>query len=171
MKSGQVQYFVGDEEQDCRRVSDQRHGKALQASNGQTGADRGKRPNELKATLRRDSANLSQRSNTRGEIYAKDQTKILQKWFLDNIQHPYLKNRDKQQLANETGLSHKQISGWFTNNRKRKFQKVINAAKKKNKDFGKFLVILWLFKNAYFWYVLDYVREIMELKFNKNLDQ
>jgi hypothetical protein len=37
-------------------------------------------------------------------------------------------------LADQTGLSKKQITGWFTNNRKRKYQKVALVAKKKNKD-------------------------------------
>ena len=84
--------------------------------------------------------------------FKKHQTRILQKWFLDNIQHPYLKKDDKMQLANETGLSKKQITGWFTNNRKRKYQKVAVIAKKKNKDFA-------------------YVREIIKMKFDKDLDQ
>ena len=84
--------------------------------------------------------------------FKKYQTKVLQKWFLDNIEHPYLKKDDKIQLAHETGLSKKQITGWFTNNRKRKYQKVAVIAKKKNKDFA-------------------YVREIIKMKFDKDLDQ
>ena len=87
-----------------------------------------------------------------GTTFKKFQTKILQKWFLDNISHPYLKKDDKIQLANETGLSKKQITGWFTNNRKRKYQKVAAIAKKKNKDF-------------------NYVRDIIKMKFDKDLDQ
>lgn len=55
-------------------------------------------------------------------------------------------------MANETGLTKKQITGWFTNNRKRKYQKVAVVAKKKNKDF-------------------NYVREIIKMKFDKDLDQ
>ena len=55
-------------------------------------------------------------------------------------------------LAQETGLTTKQITGWFTNNRKRKYQKVATVAKKKNKDFA-------------------YIREIIKMKFDKDLDQ
>lgn len=53
--------------------------------------------------------------------FKKAQTKILQKWFLENIEHPYLKKDDKAMLADQTGLTKKQITGWFTNNRKRKY--------------------------------------------------
>ena len=63
-----------------------------------------------------------------------------------------MKKDDKAKLAEETGLTKKQITGWFTNNRKRKYQKVAVVAKKKNKDFA-------------------YVREIIKMKFDKDLDQ
>jgi len=57
-------------------------------------------------------------TDTRGDIkqsrlrqpnmcFQKAQTKILQKWFLDNIHHPYLKKRDKEELAQQTGLTKK----------------------------------------------------------------
>lgn len=55
-------------------------------------------------------------------------------------------------LAEQTGLSKKQITGWFTNNRKRKYQKIAIIARKKNKD-------------------LSYVRDMIKLKFDKDLDQ
>lgn len=77
---------------------------------------------------------------------------MLQKWFLDHVDHPYIKKVDKAMLAHKTGLTTKQITGWFTNNRKRKYQKVVEAAKKRNK-------------------ATDYVREIMKMKFDKDLDQ
>jgi uncharacterized FlgJ-related protein len=51
--------------------------------------------------------------------------------------HPYVKKDDKAMLAEKTGLTKKQITGWFTNNRKRKYQKVADAAKKKGKDISK----------------------------------
>ena len=72
-----------------------------------------------------------------GFTFAKEQTQVLQKWFLDHVDHPYIKKADKAMLAHKTGLTTKQITGWFTNNRKRKYQKVVEAAKKRNKDTGK----------------------------------
>lgn len=85
-------------------------------------------------------------------MFAKEQTQVLQKWFLDNVAHPYIKKVDKALLAQKTGLTTKQITGWFTNNRKRKYQKVVEAAKKRGKD-------------------TDYIRDIMKMKFDKDLDQ
>ena len=60
--------------------------------------------------------------------FSNRQTKILQKWFLDNIERPYLTKEIKANLANITGLEKKQITGWFTNNRKRKYQKILITA-------------------------------------------
>ena len=60
--------------------------------------------------------------------FSNRQTKILQKWFLDNIERPYLTKEIKANLANITGLEKKQITGWFTNNRKRKYQKILLTA-------------------------------------------
>lgn len=41
------------------------------------------------------------------EIFDRKATKIMQKWFLDNIQHPYINKKDKQELCEQTGLSKK----------------------------------------------------------------
>lgn len=41
------------------------------------------------------------------QTFKKEQTKLLQKWFLENIEHPYLKKDDKIQLSLETGLTKK----------------------------------------------------------------
>ena len=55
-------------------------------------------------------------------------------------------------LAAKTGLSLKQITGWFTNNRKRKYQRAVEVATKRGRDF-------------------EYVKEIMIMRFDKDLDQ
>ena len=55
-------------------------------------------------------------------------------------------------LAQKTGLSRKQVTGWFTNNRKRKYQKALDIAKKRGRDF-------------------EFVKEYMIMKFDKDLDQ
>ena len=101
--------------------------------------------------------------------FQKSQTKILQKWFLDNIQHPYLRKDDKAMLAEQTGLSKKQITGWFTNNRKRKYQKIAIIARKKNKDLCKLVEDQILFD--IFIFNIAYVRDMIKLKFDKDLDQ
>jgi hypothetical protein len=69
----------------------------------------------------------------------------LSKWFLANIERPYLTKNKKAALAEETGLDKKQIQDWFTNNRKRKYRKVVKLALKKGKDY-------------------DYIRDVMSLK-------
>jgi len=46
----------------------------------------------------------------------------------------------------------KQITGWFTNNRKRKYNRVLALAKKRGRN-------------------LDYVRDVMIMKFDKDLDK
>ena len=61
-------------------------------------------------------------------MFSKGQTSVLQKWFIDNIEHPYVKKCDKKVLAQKTGLTVKQITGWFTNNRKRKYQRLVKVA-------------------------------------------
>jgi hypothetical protein len=62
---------------------------------------------------------------------------ILQKWFLDNIEYPYANKAQNQELSNRTGLTKKQVQDWFTNIRKRKYQRLIVQAQKKNKSIGK----------------------------------
>jgi hypothetical protein len=72
---------------------------------------------------------------------------------------------DKAMLAEKTGLTKKQITGWFTNNRKRKYQKVALAARNKGKDISKFPFDLITFS------FVAFVREIIKMKFDKDLDQ
>jgi hypothetical protein len=62
-----------------------------------------------------------------------------------------LSKSDKVKLEKESGLSQRQIQGWFTNNRKRKYQKIVAIAKKKNKDYS-------------------YVRDVMKSKFESILE-
>ena len=46
-------------------------------------------------------------------------TKILMAWFWQNITHPYPSMKEKEVLAENSGLSNKQIRNWLTNIRKR----------------------------------------------------
>ena len=88
----------------------------------------------------------------RGQMFDKGQTKFLQKWFIDHIKRPYVRKEDKVMLAQKMGLTRKQVTGWFTNNRKRKYQKALDVAKKRGRG-------------------LDFVKEYMIMKFDKDLDQ
>lgn len=88
----------------------------------------------------------------RGMMFSQWQTSILQKWFIEHLEHPYAKKLEKKALAQETKLSLKQITGWFTNNRKRKYNRVLALAKKRGRN-------------------LDYVRDVMIMKFDKDLDK
>ena len=40
--------------------------------------------------------------NLQKQMFSKEQTTILQKWFLDHIEHPYIKKAEKQKLALKT---------------------------------------------------------------------
>ncbi|GMH80859.1 hypothetical protein TL16_g08725, partial [Triparma laevis f. inornata] len=45
----------------------------------------------------------------------------LKNWILspDHIQHPYPTELEKRKIMIETGIELKQLTNWFTNNRKR----------------------------------------------------
>lgn len=54
-------------------------------------------------------------------------TKVLVKWFEDNITKPYPSREAKEKISKETGLSHSQIRNWFTNIRKRHWTPVVKG--------------------------------------------
>lgn len=47
-------------------------------------------------------------------------TQLLEQWFEQHIHHPYLTKKEKESLAEQTGLSAKQVSTWFANTRRRR---------------------------------------------------
>ncbi|KAK6511143.1 hypothetical protein TWF481_000065 [Arthrobotrys musiformis] len=51
---------------------------------------------------------------------SKSSKQALQRWFMNNIQHPYPSEADKQSLSEETGLSVRQVADWFANTRRRR---------------------------------------------------
>jgi len=57
----------------------------------------------------------------------------LKQWFYENADNPYLKEENRRELADKTGLLERQVSNWFTNVRKRIWQPL----KKKNKNKSK----------------------------------
>lgn len=61
-----------------------------------------------------------------GEIIKKRRSKlplkavlILRQWLSDHVQMPYPSDIEREQLAQSTGLTIKQVQNWFTNTRKR----------------------------------------------------
>jgi hypothetical protein len=54
----------------------------------------------------------------------------LKRWFIQNADNPYLKEENRKELSEKTGLDQRQVSNWFTNVRKRVWQPL----KKKNKN-------------------------------------
>ncbi|AYV82866.1 MAG: homeobox protein 4 [Hyperionvirus sp.] len=55
----------------------------------------------------------------RSSNYDRHHNKILEAWFDENSEGPYPTLRQKKELANDTGLTLKQVNTWFTNTRKR----------------------------------------------------
>ncbi|OAD06344.1 Homeodomain-like DNA binding domain-containing transcription factor, partial [Mucor lusitanicus CBS 277.49] len=58
------------------------------------------------------------RRRRRGNL-PKEVTEYLKRWLILHKKHPYPTEREKQKLADETGLMVSQISNWFINARRR----------------------------------------------------
>ena len=56
-------------------------------------------------------------------IFSDYQTHTLKKWFDDHIDQPFPDPEEKEKLATQLGLTVEQIKNWFTNNRKRYWDK------------------------------------------------
>jgi len=57
--------------------------------------------------------------NLKASTFTQDASKVLRKWFFDHFSHPYPEKDEKERLCNETGLTAKQLNDWFSNWRKR----------------------------------------------------
>eukprot|EP01091_Cochliopodium_minus_P017472 TRINITY_DN685_c0_g1_i1.p1 TRINITY_DN685_c0_g1~~TRINITY_DN685_c0_g1_i1.p1 ORF type:complete len:169 (-),score=44.01 TRINITY_DN685_c0_g1_i1:174-632(-) len=55
--------------------------------------------------------------------YNKNQVSVLSTWIENHQTNPYPNRSDKNQLSKDTFLDHNQISNWFSNWRKRKWNK------------------------------------------------
>jgi len=51
----------------------------------------------------------------------------LREWFINHVDYPYPNDAEKAELAQATGLTIKQTTNWFTNNRKRFWQTPRNS--------------------------------------------
>ncbi|KAI9150049.1 Homeobox protein homothorax [Paramyrothecium foliicola] len=54
-----------------------------------------------------------------GQTRSIRKTRALKNWFVGHLDHPYPTTDEKQTLAEESGLSLKQVENWFANNRRR----------------------------------------------------
>ncbi|KAI8071163.1 homeobox KN domain-containing protein [Gilbertella persicaria] len=61
----------------------------------------------------------------RRENLPKEVTEYLKQWLIMHKKHPYPTEREKQELADETGLMVNQISNWFINARRRILQPLL----------------------------------------------
>jgi hypothetical protein len=66
------------------------------------------------------------RKRRRGNL-PKEVTEFLKRWLLLHKKHPYPTEREKQKLADETGLMVNQISNWFINARRRILQPLLES--------------------------------------------
>lgn len=78
---------------------------------------------------------------TRGN-HSKDAIKILKAWLFSpqHMYHPYPTDKEKEELMDQTGLTKKQLSNWFTNSRKRVLQPKYDSVccSLKRRRFGMF---------------------------------
>jgi hypothetical protein len=68
-------------------------------------------------------------------VFQNWQKDILKKWFISHVDHPYLNEKSKLKLMQQTGLDGKKIANWFMNVRKRIWQPVMKKNKNKSKCF------------------------------------
>lgn len=69
------------------------------------------------------------RKRRRGNL-PKKVTEFLRRWLILHKKHPYPTEREKQKMADETGLMVNQISNWFINARRRILQPLLESENK-----------------------------------------
>jgi hypothetical protein len=73
----------------------------------------------------------AQRAESEGRCLRKDDAvKTLKTWMFSpqHVQYPYPNEQEKLELMQQTGLTRKQLTNWFTNSRKRLWQPVNGAS-------------------------------------------
>ncbi|KAF9884846.1 hypothetical protein FE257_001189 [Aspergillus nanangensis] len=80
------------------------------------------------------SGSLPSNASMAGESVAKrrsyqrlptDAVKVLRAWLYQHQDHPYPTDREKDELARQTGLDRHQITNWFSNARRRKLSRLL----------------------------------------------
>lgn len=77
----------------------------------------------LPSTSSTPSNKTKQGGRTRGGHFPKETTDLLKQWLFAHTEHPYPTEEEKLLLAENTGLTVKQINYWFTNSRRRFLKK------------------------------------------------
>ncbi|KAL9651226.1 hypothetical protein ABK040_006227 [Willaertia magna] len=67
-----------------------------------------------------------------------DPSETLNKWFLEHMNYPFPSSTEKKFICQISGLTEKQITNWFINNRGRSWKKIVESDKNKiyEVDFG-----------------------------------
>jgi len=74
---------------------------------------------ESSARVASESKKCKQKMKRRRGHFPKTTTDLLKSWLFDHLEHPYPTEEEKAVLAEDTGLTVKQINYWFTNSRRR----------------------------------------------------
>ncbi|KAI9262489.1 homeobox KN domain-containing protein [Helicostylum pulchrum] len=75
------------------------------------------------------------RKRRRGNL-PKQVTEFLRRWLILHKKHPYPTEREKQKLADDTGLMVSQISNWFINARRRILQPLLESETRKSAEMS-----------------------------------
>ncbi|ORZ19765.1 hypothetical protein BCR42DRAFT_410468 [Absidia repens] len=71
-------------------------------------------------------SNDGQKKKRRGNL-PKEVTEFLKRWLVEHKKHPYPSEKEKIDLAHQTGLTVNQISNWFINARRRILQPMLES--------------------------------------------
>jgi hypothetical protein len=72
-----------------------------------------------KVSYSKSESKRSKKMKRRRGHFPKATTDLLKQWLFEHLEHPYPTEEEKAVLAEDTGLTVKQINYWFTNSRRR----------------------------------------------------
>ncbi|CAO3596675.1 unnamed protein product [Absidia cylindrospora] len=80
----------------------------------------------VSTTNNKKGSNDGQKKKRRGNL-PKEVTEFLKRWLVEHKKHPYPSEKEKIDLAHQTGLTVNQISNWFINARRRILQPMLES--------------------------------------------
>lgn len=83
-------------------------------------------PLTVSATKKSGAGSNEQKKRRRGNL-PKEVTEFLKRWLVQHKKHPYPSEKEKIDLAHQTGLTVNQISNWFINARRRILQPMLES--------------------------------------------